>query len=186
MNSVCLLSVFVTKKLSEQSESTFEWDVPLDPMSGEYTPITVNNHARGLWVRFRYEGHPSDNLLRDGGYLIHIYAGEGEYIVHQPFDAETHMLRSGCPFDPIKLEEWKNPELGLIAKGKPWANCEFRGYVPNGTAYGFGFREHYLEREAHEKRVEIKNAGELNRDLINYYKFLEENGLGFSALCTSW
>ncbi len=177
---------FVLKKISEQSNSVFEWDIPMNTVTGEYTPITVNNHPRGLWVRFRYEGQPSEELLRTGGYLIHIYRGEGEYIVHQPFDNDTHLLRTNCPFEPISIDEWKNPEMGLTAKGASWANCEFRGFVPNGTAYGFGFREHYLETESHEKMVEIKNAGELNKDLINYYQFLEESGLGLSALCSSW
>lgn len=177
---------FMLKKLSVKSDSAFEWDIPMNTATGEYTPITVNNHPCGLWVRFRYEDQPSEELLRSGGYLIHIHRGEGEYIAHQPFDNDTHLLRANCPFEPISIDEWKKPEMGLSAKGSSWANCEFRGFVPNGTTYGFGFQEHYLETELHEKRVEIKNVGELNKDLINYYKFLEENGLGLSALCSSW
>lgn len=172
--------------LSEQSDSIFEWDMPLDSKTGEYSPITVNNHKKGLWVRFRYEGGVDQELMRAGGYLMHIYRGEGEYIVHQPFDNDTHLLKSECAFDPITDEQWKSPELGLVAKGQSWANCEFRGFVPAGTAYGFGFREHYLEKESQQKFVQIKNTGELNTELIEYYKFLEESGQGFSAICTSW
>ncbi len=173
---------------SEQTDSPFFWDLPIDPESGNYQNITVNNHQRGLWVRFRYEDSSDIELLRSGGYLIHIYRGEGEYIVHQPFNRDTHLNQSNCPLEPISEEEWQNPSTGLDASGKAWSNCEFRGFVPEGLAYGFGFREHYLESEENKKRVEIKNTGELNTELIEYYQFLEESGLmdPLSALCQGW
>lgn len=173
---------------SPQADSDYEWDIPMDPTTGDYLPITVNNHKKGLWVRFRYEGKNPNNLLRSDGYVIHIYRGEGEYIVHQPFDKDTYLKQSNCPLEPISEDEWENPRLGLTAKGQDWANCEFRGFVPEGMAYGFGYREHYLESEEHEKRVEIKNVGELNTALIEYYQFLEESRMGdpLSAMCSSW
>jgi len=173
--------------LSEQVNSDFDWNVPLDPETGEYKTITVNNHPRGIWVRFIFENPENIQLIRSGGYLVHIYRGEGEYIKHQPFDRETHLMQSGCEFEPITEEEWRNPDLGLLAEGKPWSTCEFRGFVPAGMAYGFGYREHYFEGKEHEKFVEIKNVGDLNTDLIEYYYSLEAMGISpLGAMCSTW
>lgn len=171
----------------DQVVSDFLWDVPKNPATGEYQTITVNNHPRGIWVRFLFENAENVPLIRSGGFLVHIYRGEGEYIKHQPFEKETHLMQSGCDFEPISDEEWRNPELGLEAADKPWSKCEFRGYVPAGMAYGFGYREHYLEDRNHQKFVEIKNVGELNTELIEYYNTLDAMGISaLGAMCSTW
>lgn len=170
--------------LSAQADSVFQWDVPVNEQTGEYRPLVINNHKKGVWVRFRYEDEPGTELERSGGYLIHIYRGAGEYIVHQPFDKDTHLIRSECPLEPISESEWLNPSEGLNAKGKNWSPCEFRGYVPPNAAYGFGYREHYLEDESNQKFVEIQNVGKLNKELIEALNVMGVDLL--TGLCTSW
>lgn len=163
--------------------SAFEWDLPYDAEAGAYRPLVINNHKKGIWLRFRYDGTSAD-LKRAGGYLIHIYRGPGEYIVHQPFDKDTHLIDSQCRETPITDDEWRDPAMGLMAKGKEWSTCEFRGYIPPGAAYGFEFREHYLENETQKKRVEISNMGRLNTELI---EALEAMGIDLlTGLCSTW
>jgi len=55
-----------------------------------------------------------------------------------------------------------------------------------GTLYGFGFREHYLESEDQKKLVTIDSLTTLDTYLIELYQFYEQLGVGLSNLCSQW